>query len=194
MTMKLLVGLGNPGKKYAGTRHNVGFRVVDLVAERLNIGIEKNKFSSLFEMVKIGEYDVCIVKPQTFMNLSGQAVQGFASYYKVDPEDVLVVHDDIDLPFAKLRIAVSSGSGGHNGVSSIIEHLGTNAFYRLKIGVGRPDERIDTADHVLMGFDKEERPLIDAAIKASAGTIFEYYENGVEKAKKRIAEHNNAAK
>jgi len=173
--MKLLVGLGNPGRKYETTRHNIGFKVVELVAKRAGIEIEKKKFSSFFGMGKIEESDVCVVMPQTFMNLSGEAVRDFAGYYKMAVGDILVVHDDIDLPFAKLRWSFKSGAGGHNGVSSIIEQVGTNEFHRLKLGVGRPPEAVDPVDYVLSQFKEEEKTTVEEMKAKAVNEIFEFY-------------------
>ncbi|OGQ48272.1 MAG: aminoacyl-tRNA hydrolase [Deltaproteobacteria bacterium RIFCSPLOWO2_02_FULL_47_10] len=173
--MRLLVGLGNPGSKYSLTRHNVGFNVIDLVAEKIEAKIAGKKFSSFFGIAKIGGQDVCIIKPQTFMNLSGSAVADFSGYYKVGTEDILVVHDDIDLPFAKTRFVSGSGAGGHNGVISIIERLGTNEFWRLKIGVGRPPDALDPADYVLEKFTGEEKLLMDKVLPASRDAVIKFF-------------------
>ena len=176
--MKLLVGLGNPGKKYCNTRHNVGFDVVGLVAEKFEVKLDKKKFNAFFGIVRTGEVDVLIAKPQTFMNLSGGAVAPLAGYYKVTPTDILVVQDDIDMPFAKIKFAKSSGAGGHNGISSIIDDLGTDEFWRLKIGVGRPKDGLEAADHVLDGFEPEEKGVMDKLIKISAEAATEFLTHG----------------
>lgn len=176
--MKLLVGLGNPGREYDSTRHNVGFDVVDLVAESLGTGIKRKKFRSFFEIVKIGGNDVCILKPQTFMNLSGEAVSQFAGYYKVKDEDILVVQDDIDMPFTRIKFVSSSGSGGHNGIGSIIDHLGTNGFWRLKIGIGRPRNGTGAADHVLDRFDSSEMETVPVLLRTSAEAVKDFFCRG----------------
>jgi len=181
------IGLGNPGRKYDKTRHNVGFKVVDQVAEKAGIDIKDKKFSSFFGIGKIENLDVCVVKPQTFMNLSGEAVRDFSRYYKIAPQDILLVHDDIDMPFGKLRIVCKSGAGGHNGVASAIEQTGTNEFYRLKMGVGRPVEGMDPADYVLATFDNLEQPVVQKMITTAAQAIFEFYGSGIEKAKQVLS-------
>ncbi len=184
--MKLLVGLGNPGKKYLQTRHNVGFNVADLVADRSGIEVSKKKFSSLFGIGKINGIDVCILKPQTFMNLSGEAVLLFARYYKVDSQDILVVHDDIDMQFARLKFTNNSGAGGHNGVTSIIDMLGSKEFYRLKVGIGRPPENFDPADYVLHGYSKEEKPLAEQLMNVSADAVECFIVHGATEAMQKF--------
>lgn len=186
--MKLLIGLGNPGRKYNATRHNIGFNVVDLIADELNVEITKKKFQSLFGIGKIGENDICIVKPQTFMNLSGKAAAEFAGHYKVDVNNILVVQDDIDMPFAKIKFISKSGAGGHNGISSIIDRLGTNEFFRLKVGIGRPREGLGPADHVLDKFEADERKTVEKLIKTSAESVKEFFINGPESA---MQKYNN---
>ena len=183
--MKLLVGLGNPGRKYGATRHNIGFMIVDAVARLIELEISKEKFSSFFGIGKINENDVCIIKPQTFMNVSGHAVAEFAHYYKLEVENVLVVHDDMDMELGKLKIVKDSGAGGHNGVASIIDNLGTKSFWRLKIGIGRPQVEIDPSDHVLMKFSKGEREIVREILKTSSDAVMSFFKDGAEKAMQR---------
>ena len=164
--MKLIVGLGNPGRKYEGTRHNVGFAAVDLLAGRHGVTWESARAEAL-----IGKWraeDTLIAKPLTFMNLSGQAVLDLLQFYKIDPQDLLVIVDEAQLDLGRLRARPSGSSGGHNGLKSVIGVLGTENFPRLRIGVGRGDARRDLGDHVLARFDPAEMPVIDEAVQRAA--------------------------
>lgn len=180
--MKLVVGLGNPGKKYTGTRHNIGFMVADDVAKRLEVSVVKKKFSSLFGIGKLEEDDLLIVEPQTYMNLSGEAVSSFVSYYKVAIGDMLIIHDDIDMPLGKMKFVFDSGAGGHNGVTSIIEQLGTKEFWRLKIGVGRPIGEMDPADYVLQKVSSAEKKLYEKIVDESSSAVIDFFKIGPDKA------------
>ncbi|KAK2439450.1 aminoacyl-tRNA hydrolase [Trifolium repens] len=158
----LIVGLGNPGKKFSGTRHNVGFEMVDTIAEAEGISMNSVSFKALFGKGYIGDVPVILAKPQTFMNLSGESVGAIVSYYKIPLKQVLVIFDDLDLPFAKLRLLPKGGHGGQNGMKSIINHLkGNSAFPRLRIGIGRPPGKMDPAAFVLRSFTKQEREELD---------------------------------
>ena len=153
--MKLIVGLGNPGEKYQGTRHNIGFAVADLLVDRWGLpGFEAGPVDALIAKRRGGD-PVLVAKPLTFMNLSGEAVGGLARYFKIATEDLLVIVDEVQLPLARLRAGARGSAGGHNGLKSIVEHLGED-FPRLRVGVGRGDARRDLADHVLARFDKAE--------------------------------------
>ena len=166
--MKLIAGLGNPGKEYFGTRHNVGFGVVDLLAQRHGATFGAAKVDGLIARLRLPADDVLLLKPLTYMNLSGQAVQGIAHYFKIDVPDILIVTDDVNLPLGRLRIRKTGTEGGHNGLRSVAQALGTLDYPRLRIGVGRGDERRDLADHVLSRFDADEMPGIEAAIARAA--------------------------
>jgi PTH1 family peptidyl-tRNA hydrolase len=164
--VKLVVGLGNPGRQYEGTRHNVGFAALDVLARRHGVDWESARAEAL-----IGKWraeGTLLVKPLTFMNLSGRAVLDLLQFYKVDPRDLFVIVDEVQLELGRLRARPSGSSGGHNGLKSIIGVLGTEDFSRLRIGVGRGDSRRDLADHVLARFDAAERPIIDDAIARAA--------------------------
>ena len=168
----MIVGLGNPGKEYEKTRHNIGFRVTDQLSEDLRIKIDRLKFQALTRMVQIGDNKVLLVQPQTYMNASGAAVGALASYYKVPPQRVLVIFDDISLPVGRIRIRKNGSAGGHNGLKSIIQSLGSDQFPRVKVGVGeKPHPDYDLADWVLSRFSaKEEEDLksaMDHAVKAA---------------------------
>ncbi|KAF7813798.1 peptidyl-tRNA hydrolase, chloroplastic [Senna tora] len=158
----LIVGLGNPGKKYAGTRHNVGFEMVDAIAEAEGIPISSVSFKALFGKGIIGDVPVILAKPQTFMNSSGESVGAIVSYYKIPLKQVLVIFDDLDLPFAKLRLLPKGGHGGQNGMKSVISHFkGSSDFPRLRIGIGRPPGKMDPVSFVLRPFTKQEREELD---------------------------------
>lgn len=156
--MKLIVGLGNPGSEYQATRHNMGFSAIDYISEKYNIPVKKSKHQSLIgEGTLFGER-VVLIKPMTYMNLSGDAVGALSRWYKVDPADILVLYDDMDIPTGQLRIRPSGSAGGHNGMKSIILRLGTDQFPRLRIGIGRVDSH-DTVDYVLGKLNREEQEI-----------------------------------
>lgn len=179
----LLVCLGNPGDKYEGTRHNVGFLVADEIGARKTLPIQKLKFRALTDTYQLGGEKVLVMKPVTFMNLSGEAVRQAADFYKVAPDHVLVVMDDVSLPVGKLRIRTSGSAGGHNGLKSIIQQLGSDAFPRVKIGVGeKPHPDYDLADWVLGKFVGEDKKTIDAAVKKAADAAESIIRDGAEKA------------
>lgn len=170
--MYIVVGLGNPGKEYKQTRHNVGFDAIDCLADKYNISVETKKHKGLFGTGHIEGYKVILVKPQTFMNLSGESVREFLDYYRAEPEDELIVlSDDIDLPPGQLRIRKKGSAGGHNGLKNIIQHLGTQEFCRVKIGVGEKPKGMDLADHVLGHFSKDDRVLVEESIKEAADAV-----------------------
>lgn len=169
--MKLIVGLGNPTSKYEGTRHNVGFEVIDVIANEYNIVMDVLKHKGVYGKGKIEGQSVILLKPMTFMNLSGESVAAVANYYKVLPEDILVIYDDINLDVGRLRIREKGSAGGHNGIKNIISHLGTDAFPRIRVGVGMKPPKMDLADYVLSRFQKEEQEIMetgyDKACKAA---------------------------
>ena len=164
--MKLIVGLGNPGREYADTRHNIGFKVADVIGERL--GLQWRKDNDVVFAKSFGEAPFLVLKPQTFMNRSGFAVSRFAGYHNVDPSELLVVVDDVDLPLGRIRVRAAGSAGTHNGLKSVVEQLGTREFPRLRLGVGRGDARRDLADHVLAKFDAAEQADVDALITRAA--------------------------
>jgi PTH1 family peptidyl-tRNA hydrolase len=168
--VKIVVGLGNPGREYVGTRHNVGFEVADRLAAARTDGTWRSSGSALQARWRRGsaDEDVLIVKPLTFMNLSGEAVAEVIRFYKVPVGDVLIVCDDVNLPLGRLRARASGSEGGHNGLKSIAQHLGTIEYPRLRIGVGRGDARRDLADHVLARFEPEEAGLVAEAVARAA--------------------------
>src|SRR3989304_1474657 len=155
----LIVGLGNPGTKYKDTRHNIGFMAVDSLAEANVVKLNKRGFQSGWAKGHIAGKEVVLLKPQTYMNLSSEAVQGISGYFHIEPKDILVIYDDIDLEFGSVRIRPGGGSGGHRGMASIIEHLCANDFPRIRLGIGRPKERGqgDVADYVLSSLTPDEK-------------------------------------
>lgn len=169
----VIVGLRNPGADYQGTRHNIGFEVVALVAARndTELGRAPSRVSAQVATVGSGPERMLLAAPITYMNESGRAVRAILDYWKVAPSDMLVVHDDIDLPFSRLRVQVGGGSGGHNGIRSLERSLGTRDFSRLKFGVGRPPGQMDPAAFVLQRFSKSERPEVEAAIADAADVV-----------------------
>ena len=180
----MIVGLGNPGKDYDRTRHNVGFRTIDLLAASLNTQVNRLKFRALVSpVVTCGGKKVMLMKPQTYMNLSGAAVSALAAYYKVKPDHILVIFDDISLPVGRIRIRRDGSAGGHNGIKSIIQSLGTDQFPRVKVGVGaKPHPDYDLADWVLSKFSAQEEKALAPALENAAAAALLLLEQGVEKA------------
>lgn len=168
--MKLIVGLGNPGKEYEKTRHNVGFMVMDRLADILNVSISISKFKGEYVKLKYKGEDVILLKPMTYMNNSGESVIQVMNYFKIDVEDILVVYDDMDMPVGKLRLRESGSAGGHNGVKSIIAHVGTQKFQRIRVGIDK-HPRIKVIDYVLGHFQKDEQILIDEGIENAVKAI-----------------------
>lgn len=164
--MYLVVGLGNPGDKYNKTRHNVGFDAVDILANMYDAKIEKEKFRGLYAEIRVNSEKVILLKPLTYMNLSGESVIQFVNYYDIPYENIIIMHDDISIGVGKIRIRVKGSSGGQNGVKNIIQHLNDDNFNRVKIGVGMPENGL--ADYVLGTFSKEDRKIIDKTIELAA--------------------------
>lgn len=195
--MKLIVGLGNPGKDYVGTRHNVGFEAIDTLAVRLGWVVAgefdrlaRNKFDALVHEGSFqapgGAEKVLLMKPMTFMNLSGRSVQAAASFFRVEPTDLLVVVDELSLPAGRIRLRSGGSDGGHNGLQSVRQALGTDKYPRLRIGIDPPPPEIAGRDHVLGKFSAEQRPAIDAALPRAAGCCLTWAESGVEAAMNRF--------
>jgi len=159
MAHLLIAGLGNPGIEYQDTRHNIGFSIIDSIAEQLNFPVYSNKFSSLISSKMIGQNKITLVKPQTYMNLSGNAISKAINFYKLELENLIVIHDDLDLQFAKIKMKIGGGSGGHNGIKSLDQHLGQE-YYRLRIGIGKPLFQQNVSNFVLNKFTNEEEIII----------------------------------
>ena len=177
--MKLIVGLGNPSQKYEGTRHNVGFTVIDVLAEEYHITVNSNHHKALCCKGWIAGESVLLAKPLTYMNLSGESVRPLADYYKVEPEDILIIYDDISLEPGKIRVRAKGSAGGHNGMKSIIQHLGTEAFPRVRLGIGEKPAQMDLADYVLGHFNKEEQALMKEAAQTAVEAVTCYIEHGI---------------
>ena len=190
--MKIIVGLGNPGISYRMTRHNIGFLAVDRLAKVNRTLIRTKRFKSLFGTDRIDSEQVVFVKPLTFMNRSGEAVRGVADFFHLTAEDLIVIHDDLDLPFGRLRFKQRGGDGGHQGVRSIIERMGGNNFLRLKIGIGRPPQGMDPADYVLETFDKDEQSRLDRMLDHAAEAVRVMLLEGLEKAMNRFQKKKNS--
>ena len=183
----LVAGLGNPGSQYENTRHNVGFLVLDELGERGEFPIQRLRFHALTNTAVVGGQGVLVMKPTTYMNLSGEAVGEAARFYKLPADHVLVISDDVDLPLGKLRIRKGGSAGGHNGLKSLIQHLGTDQFPRLKVGVGaKPHPDYDMADWVLGKLQREDKKVMDAAVKRAADAVECLLREGPDKAMNRF--------
>ncbi len=183
----LIVGLGNPGEKYEGTRHNVGWRVADELGERGRFPIQRLKFRALTNTAVIGGQSALVMKPVTYMNLSGEAVAEAARFYKLPPDHVLIISDDVDLPVGRLRLRKGGSAGGHNGLKSVIQHLGTDQFPRLRLGVGaKPRPDYDMVDWVLSRFQGEDKQRVDEAVLRAADAVECLLRDGIEKAMNRF--------
>ena len=179
----LVVGLGNPGREYERTRHNVGYRTAELLAKEAGVKIDRVKFRGLTRACTLAGKKVLLLKPETYMNLSGEAVQLAAMFYKVPIDHVVVVSDDVSLPVGKIRVRAEGSAGGHNGLKSIISHLGSQDFPRVKIGVGaKPHPDYDLADWVLSSFSAEEEKTLAPALEHAAAAVLELIQNGPAKA------------
>ena len=166
--MWLLVGLGNPGKEYEQTRHNVGFRVIDLIARRAGTPAWRAKWGAEVAEAKVASERVLLCKPMEFMNLSGQPVARVASFWKIETARMVVVHDDLDVPFGRLKLAIGGGHGGNNGIRSLLAETGSAAFHRVRVGIGRPPAGRDAANYVLAGFDESERAELPEFLERAA--------------------------
>ena len=182
----LIVGLGNPGREYAHTRHNAGFRCLDLIAEELNCKVDKLKFQGLYSQVSYNGKKLFLLKPQTYMNLSGRSVVQLSAYFNIPPQRIIVLFDDISLPPGRLRIRGNGSAGGHNGIKSIIQELGSQDFPRVKIGVGaKPHPDYDLADWVLSGFSANEEKDLKVALDNGAKAALAIIDQGVSEAANR---------
>lgn len=179
-TTFLIIGLGNPGREYKDNRHNVGFMLIDRLAVRLDARMNRLQSKALVSSVLIGEHKIILAKPQTYMNLSGDAVGGLARFYKVPLEQVLVAHDDLDLPFGTIRLRPGGGPGGQKGVASAIQRLGSKDFPRLRIGIGRPPGRMDPAKFVLQDFPNSEQLTLSEVLDKAAEAVLSFVQDGVQ--------------
>ncbi|MCA9523769.1 MAG: aminoacyl-tRNA hydrolase [Myxococcales bacterium] len=179
--MKLLVGLGNPGRQYQGNRHNVGFMVLDELASQCGANWS-NRFAGEVSRVELDRGPLYLLKPMTYMNRSGASVQPMAAFYRIEPSEICVVHDEIDLPYETLRVKIGGGHGGHNGLRDIIQRLASSDFFRLRIGVGRPPHGGDAADFVLNDFSSDERITLEQVVERSIEIVRFAHANGPRKA------------
>lgn len=180
--MYIIAGLGNPTKEYDKTRHNVGFLAIDALADKYHIDVSEKKHKALCGRGAIEGQKVVLMKPQTFMNLSGESIRAAVDFYKVDPEDIIIIYDDISLEPGQLRIRLKGSAGGHNGIKNIIAHLGTQEFPRIKVGIGAKPPRMDLADYVLSRFSQGEQKLMDDAFKEAADAAVMMMTDGAERA------------
>ena len=180
--MYLIIGLGNPEAEYSKTRHNMGFNTINKIAKKYNIEVNKTKFQGLWESTIIEGQKVILIKPQTYMNLSGNCVQEFVNFYKVEKENIIVIYDDMDIEPGLIKIRKQGGPGGHNGMKSIIQMLGTEEFSRVRIGIGRPKHNGDEINYVIGGIPEEEIPKLEEGIEKAKDAVIEIIKNGIDSA------------
>ncbi len=188
--MYVICGLGNPGKKYANTRHNMGFITIDQLAEKHDIKVDKVKFKALVGEGRIAGQKVLLVKPQTYMNLSGESVQEVMHFYKLDPEELIVIYDDLDLEAGALRLRKFGSAGTHNGMRSVVQHLNSDRFPRIRLGIGGNGNR-DIIDHVIGGFTKDEVPVLEEAVTKAVAAIECMLGEGIDRA---MSQYNSKKK
>ena len=167
----LIIGLGNPGAEYAGNRHNCGFMVADVLAARIGAGFKRDRSRAVVATGRLAGHPVTLAKPQTFMNLSGGPVAALRIFYKIPPDQIVVIHDDLDLPFETIRLKLGGGDDGHNGLRSVTAALGTRDYLRMRVGIGRPPGRMDPADFVLRDFSAAERKLLPLVLERAADAV-----------------------
>lgn len=184
--MYLIVGLGNPGRKYENTRHNAGFEAVDLLAKKLGTNIEKVKFKGIYQEVRYKNEKIFLLKPETYMNASGDSIIELMNYYSIPIENLIVLVDDIDIKFGTVRIKKNGSAGTHNGLKSIIKNLNSKEFIRVKIAVGKKPEYMDLADYVLSKFSNEQRKTFDKELELATEAIFDILDKGVDFAMNKI--------
>lgn len=180
--MILIAGLGNPGKEYENTRHNVGFLTIDKIAEDVGVKITKKGFQGLYNLGQFEESKILLLKPQTYMNNSGNALREAREFYKIDTDKIIVIHDEMDLPLGRIKLKKDGGSAGHNGIKSIIPNIGSDNFARVRVGVGKPYDKNNVIKHVLSGFSKEERQQLPQVIESARDSVFTIIISGIEKA------------
>lgn len=178
--MYLIIGLGNPEPEYSNTRHNMGFDVINCISKSYKIEVNRSKFNALYGSGEINGEKVILIKPQTFMNLSGQAVREFKNFYKISPENIIVIYDDIDIDKGKIKIRKQGSAGTHNGMKSVIQEIATKDFIRIRVGTGKPKFKGDLINYVLEHIDKDEREVLDEGIEDSKKAISEIMKNGID--------------
>ncbi|GAP20161.1 aminoacyl-tRNA hydrolase [Leptolinea tardivitalis] len=181
----LIVGFGNPGREYMNTRHNIGFMTIDRLCKKLDVFLGKMQANALTATYKDSRNRIILAKPQTYMNLSGQSVSGLLHFYKIPIDHLLVIHDDMDIPFGSLRIRPSGGSGGQKGLGSTIDRLGTQDFARLRMGIGRPPGRMEVTDYVLQPFSSTDQQMLDSMLDAAADAALVFIRDGLDTAMNR---------
>lgn len=192
--MILVAGLGNPGKEYSSSRHNIGFMVVDEIARRLGVNIKKRGFKSLFAESFLEGKKLLLLKPQTYMNLSGEAISDAVEFFKIPLKDVIVVHDEIDLPLGSMKIKTGGGSAGHKGVQSIISRLGDSGFVRVRVGIGKPIQKSEVIDHVLSGFEGGEKRIMEDMVDRTADAVSEIILRGLDSAMNKFNRKDTGCK
>ena len=180
--MYLIIGLGNPEEEYSKTRHNMGFNAINKIAKQYKIEVNKNKFQGLYESVMIEGKKAILIKPQTYMNLSGNCVKEFINFYKIEKENIIVIYDDMDIEPGQIKVRKQGGAGGHNGMKSIIQMLGTEAFSRIRIGIGRPKHNGDEINYVIGAIPGEEIPKLDDGAEKAKEAVIEILKNGIDSA------------
>ena len=180
--MYIIVGLGNPEEEYSKTRHNMGFNTINKIAKKYNIEVNKTKYQGLYESGIIEGQKVILVKPQTYMNLSGNCIQEFIKFYKIEKENVIVIYDDMDIEPGLIKIRKQGGAGGHNGMKSIIQMLGTEEFPRIRIGIGRPKHNGDEINYVIGSIPEDEIPELEKGTEKAKDAILEILKNGIDSA------------
>lgn len=184
--MYLIVGLGNPEEEYSNTRHNMGFDTINHLSQKLNITVAKEKFKALYGDGIINNEKVILLKPQTYMNLSGNSVKEFVDFYKISKEEILVIYDDMDIGTGKIKIRKKGSAGGHNGMKSIISMLGTEEFTRIRIGIGRPEHNGDDINYVIGSIPEEEIPKLEEGVEKAKEAVIEILKNGVDSAMNKL--------
>ena len=180
--MYLIIGLGNPEEEYSKTRHNMGFNTINKIAKQQKMEVNKTKFQGLYETAIIEGEKVILVKPQTYMNLSGNCVQEFVNFYKIDNQNIIVIYDDMDIEPGQIKIRKQGGPGGHNGMKSIIQMLGTEEFARIRIGIGRPKHNGDEINYVIGKIPEDEIPKLDDGVERAKDAVIEIIKNGIDSA------------
>ena len=184
--MDLIAGLGNPGRTYAGTRHNIGFTVIKALSRKICVRSVSRRFLSRSTLAEKDGKELILLRPLTYMNLSGKSVKAWVDHYQIDPDRLLIIHDDLDQPFGRIKLAKQGGAGGHRGIQSIIDHLGSNAFSRVKIGIGRPEHGERIEDYVLSPFYETQKEILKDVIGISIHACDLFLSEGIEIAMNRI--------
>jgi PTH1 family peptidyl-tRNA hydrolase len=180
--MYLIIGLGNPEDKYSNTRHNMGFDVINELSKECDIKVSKSKFDAFYGMGEINGKKIILIKPQTYMNLSGESIIKFKKFYKISNKNIIVIYDDLDLDLGDIRLKAKGGAGSHNGMKSVVENLKTEEFIRIRVGIGTPKNKEDMINYVIGQIPKREREILDESIIKAKNSILEILENGIDRA------------